>query len=149
MKVLMVCLGNICRSPVAEGILRSISDKRNLGIEVESAGTSSFHIGHKHDQRSMANAISHGVDISKGRSRQFEVSDFDDFDRIYAMDSHNYDDIMQLARDVEDESKVKLILNEVNPGENNSVPDPYYGNDGFENVFTLLNEACEKIASEI
>ena len=145
----MVCLGNICRSPVAEGILQSISNKRNLGLEVDSAGTSSFHIGNNPDQRSTNNALTHGVDISKLRSRQFEVADFDDFDRIYAMDLNNYQDIISLARDKEDQNKVKLILDEVNPGEYLSIPDPYYGKNGFENVFVLLEEACNKIASEL
>ena len=145
----MVCLGNICRSPLAEGILQTISNERNMGLEIESAGTSCFHIGQAPDKRTMANAFLHNIDISRNQSRQFETDDFEDFDLIYAMDSSNYRDIISLARDSEEEDKVKMILNEVNPGNNDSVPDPYYGDDGFENVYVLLRAACEKIASDL
>ena len=146
----MVCLGNICRSPLAEGIMQSISDKRALGLEVDSAGTSNFHIGQHPDIRSAGNALTHGVDISKSRARQFEVDDFDYFDRIYAMDTSNYNDIISLARDKDDEDKVDKILSVLNPGKPTSVPDPYYGGEmGFENIYTLLEEACEKITAEL
>ncbi|CAL2076300.1 low molecular weight protein-tyrosine-phosphatase [Tenacibaculum sp. 190524A05c] len=148
MRVLMVCLGNICRSPLAEGILRSkvFSDS----ILVDSAGTSGFHQGELPDPRSIAIAKVKGIDITDQRSRKFVVEDFDNFDLIYAMDQSNFNNILDLARNSEDESKVKMILNESNPNQNLNVPDPYYGGDqGFENVYNMLDEACDVIASKI
>lgn len=144
----MVCLGNICRSPLAEGILRSkiLTD----AISVDSAGTSGLHEGELPDSRSIAVAKSNGIDITDQRSRKFKVADFDNFDLIYAMDQSNYHNILNIARNSDDESKVKMILNESNPGENLNVPDPYYGGDkGFDNVFRMLDEACDNIASKI
>lgn len=148
MRVLMVCLGNICRSPLAEGILRSkvFSDS----IFVDSAGTSGFHQGELPDPRSIAIAKAKGIDITDQRSRKFVVEDFDNFDLIYAMDQSNFNNILDLARSSEDESKVKMILNESNPNQNLNVPDPYYGGDqGFENVYNMLDETCDVIASKI
>lgn len=148
MRILMVCLGNICRSPLAEGILRSkiISDT----VIVDSAGTSGFHQGELPDSRSIAVARLNGIDITNQRSRKFLVEDFDNFDLIYAMDQSNYYNILDLARNNEDESKVRMILNESHPNQNLNVPDPYYGGDkGFDNVFRMLDEACEFIASQI
>lgn len=148
MRILMVCLGNICRSPLAEGILRSkiLTD----AISVDSAGTSGLHEGELPDSRSIAVAKSNGIDITDQRSRKFKVADFDNFDLIYAMDQSNYHNILNIARNSDDESKVKMILNESNPGENLNVPDPYYGGDkGFDNVFRMLDEACDNIASKI
>lgn len=144
----MVCLGNICRSPLAEGILRKKLEKRELHhITVDSAGTSSYHTGECPDTRSMRNALSHGVDISGLRARQFTVDDFDEFDLIYAMDASNYGNIMELARNERDKRKVEMILNVLHPGSNMSVPDPYFGGEqGFENVFVMLDKACEIIA---
>ena len=144
----MVCLGNICRSPLAEGILRSKlpSDE----YRIDSAGTSNYHSGDLPDERSIAVARKYGIDITYQRSRQFIVSDFDHFDLIYAMDTTNYDNILQLARNKEDELKVKLILNELPDSELISVPDPYYGGrSGFEHVFQLLNDACDRIAEKV
>lgn len=149
-KILMVCLGNICRSPVAEGIMRSKIEKLNLNILVDSAGTSSYHIGENPDKRSTKNAAKNGVDISKLKARQFSVSDFDAFDIIYTMDSSNYGDVLSLARNKEDVKKVKLILDELYPNSGMNVPDPYFGGEqGFENVFLLLNNACEVIAQKL
>lgn len=148
MRILMVCLGNICRSPLAEGILQSkiLSDS----IIIDSAGTSGFHQGELPDPRSIAVAQLNGIDITNQRSRKFLVEDFDKFDLIYAMDQSNYQNLIDLARNKDDESKVKMILNESNPNENLNVPDPYYGGDkGFDNVFRMLDEACEVIASKI
>lgn len=148
MRILMVCLGNICRSPLAEGILQSkiLSDS----ITIDSAGTSGFHQGELPDPRSIAVAQLNGIDITNQRSRKFLVEDFDKFDLIYAMDQSNYQNLIDLARNKDDESKVKMILNESNPNENLNVPDPYYGGDkGFDNVFRMLDEACEVIASKI
>lgn len=150
MKILMVCLGNICRSPVAEGVLRNKAVKYGLSIEVDSAGTSRLHAGENPDPRSVLHSKTKGIDISKLVSRQFNVSDFDQFDLIYTMDSSNYSNVLSIARTTSDQSKVRLILNESKPGQNISVPDPYYGgNDGFEKVFNLLDEACEIICKRI
>lgn len=148
MKILMVCLGNICRSPLAEGILQS---KVNQDfIQVDSAGTAAYHIGNLPDPRSIDVARKYGIDLMNQRARQFSVNDFDAFDLIYAMDESNYQNILELARDKDDESKVQLILNETNSNSNQSVPDPYYGGeDGFENVFSMLDEACTVIANKI
>ncbi len=148
-KILMVCLGNICRSPVAEGILRHKAEQAGLAIEVDSAGTSGYHEGESPDQRSMENALKHGVDISWQRSRPFAAADFDAFDRIFAMDSSNYDNIVALARNAEDENKVEMLLNLTYPGSNKPVPDPYYGGaTGFEDVYHLIDAACEKIIAQ-
>lgn len=149
-KILMVCLGNICRSPVAEGIMRSKIEKLNLNIMVDSAGTSSYHIGENPDKRSTRNAAKNGVDISKLKARQFSIKDFDEFDIIYTMDSSNYGDVISIARNKEDANKVKLILDELYPNSGMNVPDPYFGGEqGFENVFLLLNNACEVIAQKL
>lgn len=147
MKILMVCLGNICRSPLAEGILKSKSFLTD--IRVDSAGTAGFHVGNPPDERSIAVAQKYGIDISKQQCRKFSVSDFDNFDVIYAMDRSNYRAILSLARDETDRQKVRMILNEIFPGENLDVPDPYYGgNHGFESVYQMLNEACDKIREQ-
>lgn len=143
-KILMVCLGNICRSPLAEGILQSKLDN-NLFV-VDSAGTSSYHIGNKPDSRSIAIAKKKGIDITQQQARQFVKQDFLDFDIIYAMDNSNYNNIIALAENDKQKSKVNLILNESYPEQNLDVPDPYYGGDkGFETVFNMLDEACNKI----
>ncbi|MFT6065096.1 MAG: protein-tyrosine phosphatase [Paraglaciecola sp.] len=147
-KVLMVCLGNICRSPLAEGILQSKIKKD--AVFVDSAGTAAYHIGNLPDKRSIEVAHKYGIDITHQRARKFTVKDFDTFDVIYAMDESNYQNILILARDEVDTKKVKMILNETHPHKNVSVPDPYYdGRQGFENVFKMLGEACEIIASKL
>ena len=147
-KVLMVCLGNICRSPLAEGILKS---KINTSkIFVDSAGTAAYHVGNLADERSIEVAKKYGIDITNQRARKFTVKDFDAFDVIYAMDKSNYQNILMLARNSEDEKKVQLILNVIDADKNASVPDPYYGgNQGFENVYKMLDEACEVIANKL
>lgn len=147
MKILMVCLGNICRSPLAEGILQSkVSEK----VKVDSAGTAGYHTGNLPDERSVFVAKKYGIDITNQRSRKFTVTDFDTFDVIYVMDESNYDNIVALSRTNKDTQKVKMILNEVSPNLNQSVPDPYYGGEqGFENVYKMLEEACNIIASKI
>ncbi len=144
----MVCLGNICRSPLAEGILRSKLSSNTYTID--SAGTAGYHIGNPPDKRSVAVANKYGLDISNLRGRQFTVSDFDIFDYIFVMDESNFDNVSSLARNEGDIEKVKLILNEVYPNQNYSVPDPYYGGkEGFENVFKMLDEACSLIADRL
>ncbi|MDP4599782.1 MAG: low molecular weight phosphotyrosine protein phosphatase [Polaribacter sp.] len=144
MKILMVCLGNICRSPLAEGILKSKAT--TYQIFVDSAGTSAYHVDNQPDERSIIVAEKHGINISNQRARKFIAADFDNFDIIYAMDESNFHDIVKLSRNNSDKQKVRMILNEIHPNKNNSVPDPYYGgNEGFENVFQMLDEACEII----
>ncbi|MGB3949133.1 MAG: low molecular weight protein-tyrosine-phosphatase [Bacteroidia bacterium] len=148
--VLMVCLGNICRSPLAEGILRDKAEKLGLDIHIDSAGTSNYHIGEHPDNRTIANARKHGVDVAHLKARQFVVQDFDAFDKIFVMDASNYSDVIGLARNEVDRSKVEMILNRLHPGSNMPVPDPYFGGEqGFENVFILLEQACEVIAKSL
>ena len=145
MKILMVCLGNICRSPLAHGILENKLQKLNIDALVDSAGTGSWHIGNKPDQRSIDVAKSHGISISNQRARQITANDLEKFDLIYAMDINNYNDIKKLNPSGEYHHKIKLILNE-----EKNVPDPYYGaEDGFNTVFTLLESACNKITNKL
>ena len=147
-RVLMVCLGNICRSPLAEGILKSKIDTNN--ILVESAGTGGWHIGELPDQRSIEVAQDHQIDITYQRCRKFIYSDFEDYDLIYVMDKSNLADVLSLAQNEQDRQKVQMILNEIYSGQNIDVPDPYYGGDkGFENVFQMLDEACEVISDKL
>ena len=141
----MVCLGNICRSPLAEGILKS----KTKNLKVDSAGTAGYHIGKKPDIRSIDIAKKHDIDLTSQRARQFSTRDFDEFDKIYVMDNDNYSKIISLARNQEDMDKVDLILNEIYPKEYKSVPDPYYGGDeGFQNIYNLLETSCEVIAKK-
>nr|CBL80519.1 low molecular weight phosphotyrosine protein phosphatase [uncultured Polaribacter sp.] len=140
----MVCLGNICRSPLAEGILRSKVNKE-LAF-VDSAGTAAYHLGNIPDERSIAVAKQYGIDISNQQARKFTEKDFLNFDVIYAMDKSNYQNIISLATSDEDIEKVKMILNESQPDKNYSVPDPYYGGEtGFEDVYKMLNQACDSV----
>lgn len=144
----MVCLGNICRSPLAEGILKSKVDASK--VLVESAGTGGWHVGELPDSRSIDIAKKHGIDITDQRGRKFSEYDFERYDVIYVMDNSNYRDVLKLANSDTEKKKVKLILNEIFPGENVDVPDPYYGgSQGFENVFQMLDDACEKIAQKL
>ena len=147
-KILVVCLGNICRSPLAHGILESKLSSENYFID--SAGTANYHSGNEPDRRSIAIAKSNGIDIRHQKARQFIETDFDRFDIIYAMDTSNYNNIIALASSEVEIEKVKLILDE-NPNiEDKNVPDPYYGGDsGFAYVFDILDETCEIIANRI
>lgn len=147
-KILMVCLGNICRSPLAEGILASKLPKDTF--LVDSAGTGSWYVGRSPDERSIAIARKNGLNISNQKGRQFKTSDFDTFDYIYVMDSSNYDDVIALAKNQEQKDKVQLILNELFPSENVDVPDPFYGlPNGFNSVYEMLNEVAEVIAKRL
>ncbi len=135
----MVCLGNICRSPLAEGILKS---KLNANFEVDSAGTAAYHVGNPPDKRSIAVAQQFGIDISQQRARQFKKDDFNSFDLIFVMDQNNYNDVVELATPAQ-RRKVHLLR------ENNEVPDPYYGDaSAFEAVFHLIDTACETLVKQ-
>ncbi len=147
-KILMVCLGNICRSPLAEGILKS--KLPDTGYLVDSAGTGNYHVGDTPDPRSIKTAEKYGLDITTQRGRQFAISDFDTFDCIYVMDSSNFENVVKLARNANDIAKVHYILNEIYPNQNHSVPDPYTGGiQGFDNTFKMLDEACSILAHKI
>lgn len=147
-KILMVCLGNICRSPLAEGILASKLPKDKFFVD--SAGTGAWHSGNQPDARSIAVAKKHQLDISNQRARLFKVEDFETFDYIYVMDKSNFRDVIRLAENDAQKEKVEIILNELYPDENVDVPDPYYGiANGFEMVYQMLDEACEIIASKL
>ena len=140
----MVCLGNICRSPLAEGILTEKC--KHLPVFVDSAGTSGYHIGEAPDQRAQHIANVNQINICNQRARKLTSKDLDDFDFIYAMDKFNYNNILKLMKNTKNKIKIDFILNELNPGENLNVPDPYFEDDnGFEFVYKLLNDSCEKI----
>ena len=147
MKVLTVCLGNICRSPLAEGILAAKAKSAHLNWYVDSAGTSGWHEGEKADSRSRAIAKERGLDIEYQRSRKFVVADFDQFDLILVMDSSNYQNVIKLARSDEDRVKVKILLNYSFPRQNRAVPDPYY-EGGFGHVYDLIDAACDKVIEQ-
>ena len=142
----MVCLGNICRSPLAEGILSSKTSK--MKVTVDSAGTAGYHIGSKPDPRAIDIAKKNNIDISTLRARKFERSDFINFDKIYVMDKNNFNDIIGLAENKKEASKVILITDILDS--HSFVPDPYYGGlADFEKVFNLLDKICHKIANKI
>ena len=146
MKILMVCLGNICRSPLAEGILQHKAWKAGLTWSVESAGTEAFHVGEPPHRLSQKVARLNGIDISHQRSRRFVQEDLLNFDRIYVMDEDNYAEVKRISKKLWNDKKVNLLLNELQPGENKSVPDPWYGNeDGYHLVFEMVDKACEEI----
>jgi protein-tyrosine phosphatase len=148
MKILMVCLGNICRSPLAEGIL-SLKGK-HLNLEVDSAGTAAYHIGKQPDIRSIEIANKYTIDLNQQRARQFSRADFDKFDIIYAMDTNNYAHLISLASNETERNKIRMILNEINPKAYQSVPDPYYGGEnGFQDIYNMLDKACDKIIQNI
>ncbi len=147
-KVLMVCLGNICRSPLAEGILKSKIDSDS--VFVDSAGTGGWHVGELPDSRSIEVARLNRLNIADQRCRKFTKQDFETFDWIYVMDKSNYSDVIAMAESDADRTKVIMILNEKEPGSDNEVPDPYYGgNNGFQHVYDLLDDACEQIVKRL
>lgn len=148
MKILMVCLGNICRSPLAEGILQHKIESLGLDWIVDSAGTGAYHVGEKPDARSITTAKRFGIDISGQKARQFKATDFNAFDLILVMDAANYHNVLRLAETDVEREKVALIMNLVNPGKNAQVPDPYYDDNGFELVFEMLDRACEALIAQ-
>ena len=146
----MVCLGNICRSPLAEGLLRAKAKEQNLQLTVDSAGTSAFHPGGPPDKRSIEVANNHGIDIQHQKCRQFSARDFDDFDAIYVMDASNYEDVLAMSKNPSDKKKVKLILEMSQPGSRKNVPDPYYdAKEGFEKMYQMLDAACDAIVDHL
>ena len=149
-KILMICLGNICRSPLAEGILQHKINLHKISAQVDSAGTAAYHIGKAPDMRSVAIARKNGIDISKQICRVFSVKDFEKFNHIYVMDQSNYADILSLAQNKEQKNKVRLILDGLDTEEMREVPDPYYDKDeGFTKVYTLLERACDQIVKSL
>lgn len=147
-KILMVCLGNICRSPLAEGILASKLPKDKF--VVDSAGTGNWHVGKQPDSRSIATAKKNGLDISSQKGKHFTPQHFEEFDYIYVMDGSNYDDVLFLAKSDDHKKKVSRILDELFPGDNVDVPDPYYGlQNGFDMVYEMLDEATDLLAKKL
>ncbi|MBK0381531.1 low molecular weight phosphotyrosine protein phosphatase [Pedobacter sp. SD-b] len=139
MKILMVCLGNICRSPLAEGILQHLANEQGLDWQVDSAGTGNYHIGGKPDPRSVKVAKQHGIDISRQRARQITREDLSDFDHIYVMDKSNYKNVVALASSADEKEKIKLLIT------GDVVPDPYYDDALFEPVFDMIYAECGKL----
>jgi len=144
MKILMICLGNICRSPLAEGILKHLSDKKNLDWEIDSCGTGSWHIGSQPDKRSQAVALKNGIDLSKQRARQINKKDLEYYDLLITMDQDNYNTIKRMTSN-DQEKKIHLLTNFANPNMNAAVIDPYYDDTLFEQVFKQIYSACEAI----
>lgn len=146
MKILMVCLGNICRSPLAEGILKYHAGRNGLDWQIESAGTSAYHAGEPPHRLSQKVALLHGIDISAQQSRQFVAADMDRYDRIYVMDEDNYTEVQTIAGEHWQSQKIKLLLDELNQPMFRNIPDPWYGGEeGYHKVFALIDEACKQI----
>ena len=146
MKILMVCLGNICRSPLAEGVLKHKARQAGLNWTVESAGTNGYHIGEAPHRLSQKVALLNGIDICDQRARQFVREDFDRYDKLYAMADDVLYEMKRIAKNKWDEAKVDFFLNELHPGKDHSVPDPWYGTEpGFHEVYKLINETCDAI----
>lgn len=146
MKILTVCLGNICRSPMAQGILRNKIKEKGLNITVDSAGTSDFSVDALPDPRARKVLNENNMDISDLRGRQFTPDDFDTFDLILAMDEDNYENIIAQARNNSDNQKVEMLMNYLYTGENISVPDPYFGDiNSFHTVYELIDKATDQL----
>lgn len=145
MKILMVCLGNICRSPMAEGIMRHKAMQNGWQIEVDSAGTGDWHVGESPDSRAMEYMDRQGISIRKLRARQVAPADFYDFDLILTMDAENYTNVMRI-KPADATAQVEMVMNLAHPGRNIAVPDPYFGgNEGFEKVYRMLDETLDHI----
>jgi protein-tyrosine phosphatase len=138
MKILMVCLGNICRSPLAEGILQHKAQQAGLSWTIDSAGTNGYHVGEEPHRLSQKVALLNGIDISRQRARRFTAADFNRFDKIYAMAEDVVEEMQRIARKDFDATKVDLLMNELYPGKNMDVPDPWYGTEpGYHEVFAI------------
>lgn len=144
MKILMVCLGNICRSPLAEGIVRQLAVENGLNWEIASAGTGSWHVGEPADKRSIAVAKNYGYDISKQRAKHFNTGMLDEYDHILVMDKNNLKDVLKLAVNAEQRKKVRLFLTD-----ELEVTDPYYDNQLFDPVFLIIEERAKKLIEEL
>ncbi|MCB0794133.1 MAG: low molecular weight phosphotyrosine protein phosphatase [Flavobacteriales bacterium] len=146
----MVCLGNICRSPMAEGMLRHLAMQRSMTVRTDSAGTSNFHVGEAPDTRAVQCMAGHGIDIRDLRARQFVAGDLDRFDRVFVMDRSNLQHVRHLLGGREDGGKVSLIMDLLPGHPLREVPDPYYGGDqGFEQVYAMLDQACSILLDEL
>lgn len=143
MKILMVCLGNICRSPLAHGVLEHLVKEQGLNWEIDSAGTGNWHVGEKPDRRSIAVAKKYGVDISNQCCRQFRTSDFEHYDHIFVMDYSNLNDVKSLTASEADHQKISLLLL------NDIVPDPYYDDSLFDPVYRMVEKRCKEIITEL
>ena len=149
LRILMVCLGNICRSPLAEGILREKARAAGLDWEVDSAGTNGYHTGEAPHRLSQKVARQHGIDIGHQRARQFTTADFQRFDKIYALAGDVVDDIRRISGRQFDPKKVDLLMNEVHPGKDEDVPDPWYGPEpGYHEVYAMIDDAADKIIAK-
>lgn len=146
----MVCLGNICRSPMAEGIMRKKLEDAGIDATVDSAGTSNYHIGEHPDDRAIRCMRQLGIDISYLRARQFSPYDFQQFDYIFTMDENNHKNVLALAQSSMEKNKVTMMLDVLHPGKKRSVPDPWFGEmDGFFDVAEMLDEACERFVVKL
>jgi protein-tyrosine phosphatase len=149
MKILMVCLGNICRSPLAEGILQQKASLHGLNWEVDSAGTNGYHDGEAPHHLSQKVAKEKGIDISHQRSRKITKADFERYDRLYAMAGDVLDDMRRIGADAFDDKKVSLLLDATHPGQQKDVPDPWYGPEaGYHLTYELIEKACDVIIAE-
>jgi protein-tyrosine phosphatase len=148
--VLFVCLGNICRSPLAEGILRHKAEQKGINLKIDSAGTESIHVGEHPDRRAQRTAKDHDIDISRLVARQVKSEDFGKFDMILVANAEVYNELMHFVRNENEKRKIDFIMNVVQPGSNVGVPDPYYGGqEGFEKVYEMLDKACDAILKKV
>lgn len=147
MKILMICLGNICRSPLAHGVLEHLSYQKKLDWEIDSCGTGSWHIGNPPDSRSQAVALKNGIDLSKQKARQINKRDLEHYDVLITMDQNNYQDVSRMATEAQ-KAKIHLLNNFAKPGMNEAVIDPYYDDALFEPVFKQIYTACEAIITK-
>ncbi len=149
-RILLVCMGNICRSPMAEGILRHKARERGIAIATDSAGTINNHVGESPDARAQKCMSGHGIDISDLRARQIRPSDFHQFDLLLAMDADNLQGLLRIAPDAELARRAKLMMDYAPGHPLREVPDPYYGGqEGFEDVFAMLEEASDNLMDEL
>jgi protein-tyrosine phosphatase len=150
MKILMVCLGNICRSPIAEGVMNNLIKAEGLDWEVSSAGTNGYHVGEAPHRFSQKICKHNGIDISAQRARRFCYRDFQNFDIIYVMAADVFDEVTSMTTSAKDKAKVHYFLEPLFPGEKQSVPDPWYGNeDGYTSVYELIQQGCEAILNHL
>ncbi len=150
MKILMVCLGNICRSPMAEGVLRHLAKEKGIDLHIDSAGTNRYHTGEPPDPRAQKAMKKYGIDICDLRARTIEPEDFERFDLLLVMDQSNYENVAELAPREDLKAKVKLLMDHVPHHASREVPDPYYGGDeGFDRVYEMLVEACNALLEDV